>query len=308
LTLSDDFVELAKRVSNWGRWGDGDERGTLNLIDADAVRRGAACVRTGKTFSLALPLNEDGPQTGVIPGRDNPDHRMVAVNMAFTGDPNDFATSDDAVSMGLQAATHWDALAHVSYGGFLYNGFPASSVTERGAAQCGIDKAGTIVTRGVLLDVARARGVDRLDGAHAIGAEDLEAARELARVDIEPGDVVLIRTGQIQVLHGGDKNAFGHPSPGPGIDAVPWFRDHDVAAVATDNLTFEVFPCERDDLFLPVHLLDLRDVGLTQGQNWDLEALAADCADDGWYTFLLEASPQPFTGATGSPVNPVATK
>ena len=308
MTLPDDFGELAKRVSNWGRWGDDDERGTLNLIDAGALRRGAACVRSGKTFSLALPLNEDGPQTGVIPGRDNPDHRMVAVNMAFTGDPNDFATSDDAVSMGLQAATHWDALAHVSYGGCLYNRFPADSVTEKGAARCGIDKAGPIVTRGVLLDVARARGVDRLVGAHAVGADDLEAARELAKVDIEPGDVVLVRTGQIQVLHAGDKDAYGHPSPGPGIDAVTWFRDHDVAAVATDNLTFEVFPCERDDLFLPVHLLDLRDIGLTQGQNWDLEALAADCADDGVYAFLLEASPQPFTGATGSPVNPIATK
>jgi len=308
LNLSDDFVALAQRVSNWGRWGDDDERGTLNLIDADAVRRGAACVRTGTTFSLALPLNADGPQTGVIPGRDNPDHRMVAINMAFTGDPNDFATSDDAVSMGLQAATHWDALAHVSYGGSLYNGFPASSVTEAGAAHCGIDKVGTIVSRGVLLDVARARGVDRLEGAHAIGADDLEAARELAGVDIQPGDVVLVRTGQMQVLHAGDKNAYGHPSPGPGIGTVQWFRDHDIAAVATDNLTFEVFPCERDDLFLPVHLLDLRDMGLTQGQNWDLEALAADCADDGVYAFLLEASPQPFTGATGSPVNPVATK
>jgi kynurenine formamidase len=308
LTLSEDFLELAARVSNWGRWGDDDERGTLNLIDADAVRRGAACVRSGKTFSLALPLNSDGPQTGVIPGRDNPDHRMVAVNMAFTGDPNEFATSDDAVSMGLQAATHWDALAHVSYGGSLYNGFPASAVTEQGASRCGIDKAGPIVTRGVLLDVARARGVDRVEGAHAIGRDDLEAARELAGVDIAAGDVVLIRTGQIQVFLGGDKDGFGHPSPGPGIDAVPWFRDHDIAAVATDNLTFEVFPCERQDLFLPVHLLDLRDIGLTQGQNWDLEALAADCADDGVYTFLLEASPQPFTGATGSPVNPVATK
>jgi len=308
LTLSEDFLELAKRVSNWSRWGDGDERGTLNLIDADAVCRGAACVRAGKTFSLALPLNSDGPQTGVIPGRDNPDHHMVAVNMAFTGDPDDFATSDDAVSMGLQAATHWDALAHVSYGGFLYNGFPASSVTEDGAEHCGIDKAGPIVTRGVLLDVARACGVERLEGGHAIGADDLEAARELARVDVEPGDVVVVRTGQIQVLHAGDKDGYGHPSPGPGIDAVSWFRDHDIAAVATDNLTFEVFPCERPDLFLPVHLLDLRDIGLTQGQNWDLEALAADCADDGVYTFLLEASPQPFTGATGSPVNPVATK
>ena len=87
MTLPADFHDLARRVSNWGRWGDGDERGTLNLIDAEAMRRGAACVRTGKAFSLALPLNEDGPQTGVIPGRDNPDHRMVAVNMAFTGDP-----------------------------------------------------------------------------------------------------------------------------------------------------------------------------------------------------------------------------
>jgi kynurenine formamidase len=308
VALPPEFTELARRVSNWGRWGDDDERGTLNLIAPDAVRRGAACVRTGRTISLALPLNADGPQTGVIPGRDNPDHRMVAVNMAYTGDPGDFATSDDAVSMGLQAATHWDALAHVSYGGMLYNGFPASSITEDGAARCGIDKAGPIVTRGVLLDVARARGVDRLEGAHAIGADDLEAARELARTDIEPGDVMLLRTGQIQVLHAGDKDAYGHPSPGPGVDAVPWFRDHDVAAVATDNLTFEVFPCERDDLFLPVHLLDLRDLGLTQGQNFDLEELAADCAADGVYQFLLEASPQPVTGATGSPVNPIATK
>jgi kynurenine formamidase len=308
VTLPEDFLELARRVSNWGRWGDDDERGTLNLIDADARRRGAACVRTGKTFSLALPLNEDGPQTGVIPGRDNPSHRMVAVNQAYTGDPDDFTTSDDAVAMGLQAATHWDALAHVSYGGTLYNGFPASSVTEAGAVRCGIDKAGPIVSRGLLLDVARVRGGERLEGAHPVTGDDLDAAADLAGVSVVAGDVVLIRTGQIQVLQKGDKDAYGHPSPGPGIDAVTWFHDHDVAAVATDNLTFEVFPCERRDLFLPVHLLDLRDMGLTQGQNFDLEALSADCADDGAYAFLLEASPQPFTGATGSPVNPVAVK
>jgi kynurenine formamidase len=160
----------------------------------------------------------------------------------------------------------------------------------------------------VLLDVARALGLGRVEGAHAIGAEDLDAAADLAGVRIAPGDVVLIRTGQIQVLQSGDRDAYGHPSPGPGIDAVPWFREHDVAAAATDNLTFEVFPCERQDLFLPVHLVDLRDIGLTQGQNFDLEDLAADCAADGVYTFLLEASPQPFTGATGSPVNPIATK
>ena len=161
MTLPAEFHDLARKVSNWGRWGDDDERGTLNLITAEAVRRGAGCVRSGKTFSLALALDEEGPQTGAIPGRDNPSHTMVAVNMAFT---DDFATSDDAVAMGLQAATHWDALAHVSYGGTLYTGFPASTVTERGAARCGIDKVGSIVGRGVLLDLARARGVERLEG------------------------------------------------------------------------------------------------------------------------------------------------
>jgi len=305
VTLPPEFYELAEKVSNWGRWGADDERGTLNLVDADVVHRGAACARTGKTFSLALPLDEHGPQTGVIPGRDNPRHTMVAVNMPYG---EDFRTSDDAVSMGLQAATHWDALAHVSYDGKLYNGFPASAVTEGGASRCGIDKVGTVVGRGVLLDVARARGVERLEGAVALTAEDLDAACALGRLQVEAGDVVLVRTGQMALLEAGDREAYSHPSPGPSTGTVEWFHSHDVAAVATDNLTFEVFPCEREDVLFPVHLLHLRDMGLTQGQNWDLDDLAADCADDGVYEFLLHATPEPFTAATGAPVVPVAVK
>ncbi len=95
---------------------------------------------------------------------------------------------------------------------------------------------------------------------------------------------------------------------GPGIEAARWFRQHDVAAVATDTLVFEVFPCEQEGLFLPVHLLDLVDIGLTQGQNFVLEDLAAACAADGRYRFLLEASPQPVTGGLGGPVTPVAIR
>src|SRR5205814_3564196 len=143
--------------------------------DAAAVQRGAAAVRTGKRFSLPVRLDQRSPQVGGVPGRVNPLRTMIAINSQFAGTPDGFCTSDDVVTMGLQAATHWDALAHVSYGGSLYNGFPASSVTEDGAAHCGIDKAGAIVTRGVLLDVARARGVDRVEGGVAIGADDLEA-------------------------------------------------------------------------------------------------------------------------------------
>jgi len=310
MALPEEFHDLARKVRNWARWGPDDEIGTLNLIDSDAVRRGAACVRTGKTISLALPLSLDGVQIGAVPGRVNPLRTMVAINAPLTGDPSEFCTSDDVVVMGLQAATHWDSLAHVSYDGQLYNGYPASTVTAFGAARCGIDKVKTLVTRGVLLDVARAKGVDRLEGGYAITAEDLDAACQLGRVAVQPGDAVLVRTGQMAFLKQDppDKVSYGIPAAGPSTKTVQWFHDHDVAAVATDNLTFEVYPCEDPAVVLPVHLLHLVDMGMTQGQNFVLDNLAEDCAEDGTYEFLLEASPQPFVSGLGSPVNPVAIK
>jgi kynurenine formamidase len=96
--------------------------------------------------------------------------------------------------------------------------------------------------------------------------------------------------------------------PGPGMESARWFHAKGIAAVATDNPGFEVWPPERDDLLLPVHLLDIVEMGLTQGQNWDFEELATDCASDGVYEFLLSASPEPFERGLGSPVNPVAIK
>jgi kynurenine formamidase len=308
MPMPPEFEELARKVNNWGRWGDDDEIGTLNLITPEAVARAAACVKRGRTFSLAIPLSLDGPQLGFIPGRINPLRTMVAINRPLTGDPDQFCSSDDIVVMALQAATHWDSLAHVSYNGRLYNGFPAASITERGASHCGIDKIATIVGRGVLLDAARALGVERLEPGYALTADDLDAAEENARLQVMPGDIVLLRTGQITRLKAGDKMGYAYPNPGPSLQTVEWFRNHDVAALATDSLTFEVYPSERADLPLPVHLLHLVEMGMTQGQNFDLEELAVDCADDGVHEFLLEASPQPFAGGLGTPVNPVAVK
>jgi kynurenine formamidase len=307
--LTPEFTELAKRVSNWGRWGDDDELGTLNLIDGAAVRRGVACVRSGKRFSLALRLDQRGPQVGGVPGRINPLRTMIAINSEFAGTIDGFCTSDDVVTMGLQAATHWDALAHVSYSGQIYNGFPASTITENGASKCGIGRVSSVTTRGVLLDVARALGQECLEPGYGIRSEDLDEALKLAAVELKPGDAVLVRTGFIQLFKARDREGYaaGH-QPGLTMSTVPWFRDRDVAAVATDTFTFEVWPCEDEKMLLPVHLLHLRDMGLTQGQNFDLEALSADCAADGVYECLLEASPLPFTGGCGSPVNPVAIK
>lgn len=168
MTLPAEFHDIAKRVNNWGRWGADDEIGTLNLITDEVVRGAAAQIRTGRRIPLALPLKEDGVQVGMIPGRINPLHTMVQINQELFG-PGTVACSDDAVSMGLQAGTHWDALTHVSHSGKIYNGRPAGTITAHGRAEfSGIDKAGHIVSRGVLLDVARAKGLDRLPGDHAV--------------------------------------------------------------------------------------------------------------------------------------------
>ena len=309
MALPQEFHDLAKKVTNWGRWGSDDEIGTINLVTREVRRRAAACVTQGKSFSLALPLSEsEGIQIGLLPGRANPLRAMVQINTPITGDPAEFCTSDDMVVMGLQCATHWDGLGHVSYDNKLYNGYPASTITAFGAAKCGIHKITTLVSRGVLLDVARARGGERLQPGYAITADDLDTACELGRVEVLPGDVVLVRTGQMELLAGRDKVAYAAQTSGLSTMTVEWFRKRDVAAVATDTLTFEVWPCERDDMLLPVHLLHLVEMGMTQGQNFVLDELAADCADDGQYEFLLDASPLPFTNAVGSPVNPVAVK
>ena len=120
---------MAGRIRNWGRWGPDDEIGTLNFIDDAARLRGAGAVLSGKAFALGLPLSEaEGIQAGFIPGRVNPTRTMIQVNEPLSPDPDWVCSSEDVVTLATQCATHWDALAHCSYKGTLYNGFPASSV------------------------------------------------------------------------------------------------------------------------------------------------------------------------------------
>jgi kynurenine formamidase len=250
---------------------------------------------------------------------------MVCVNEPLSPDPEWISSSEDVVTLAMQCATHWDGLAHVSYGAGpdgrrLYNGFSAEDVTEEGATKLGIHLVRSLVSRGVLLDVARSKGLEILDPGYPITPSDLDAACELGGVTIEPGDVVLVRTGQAVHLAlpgrpglGGaepvrDLIKYTWPTPGLTMATAEWFHRHDVAAVATDTLVLEVYPCESEELYLPVHLLHLVEMGMTQGQNWFLDELADACAADGRYEFLLDATPLPFTNALGSPVNPVAVR
>ena len=300
---------LAPRVSNWGRWGADDERGTVNFITPDVVRRAAACVRRGEVFALGLALGADGPQIGTG-GRFNPIHLMSAIGGAVGQDPEGFRYNDDVITMPLQCATQWDGLAHVYYGGRLYNGFPASSVTATGASRDGIDKvADGIVSRGVLLDVARLHGVERLAPGRVIGPADLEAAERQQGVRADRGDVLLVRTGHLAVFKtDGDRVGYVRQSPGLGIACVEWLHAREVAAVATDTYAVEVLPFEDPATPLPVHLLCIRDMGLTLGEMFDLDALAADCARDGVWECLLTAPALRVTAGVGSPLNPLAIK
>jgi kynurenine formamidase len=307
MPLSDELTELAASVSNWGRWGDDDELGTLNLIDAAAFARGTASATRGQAVSLCIPLDQDGPQQpGGAPGRIDPEHTVFSINQGYTGDPRDAAFNDDEVRMSLAAGTHIDALAHVTYDGLMYNGFSADLVTEKGAEKCGADKLVPIVTRGVLLDLPTVLGVERLAEGYAITADDLDAAVTHARVTIEPGDALLVRTGHMQLLSQGLTEKYNHDSAGPSTHTIRWFRDHDVAAVFTDTYVFEVWPPQDWQCMMPVHMIHLRDMGLIQGQNWNLEPLADVCATEGTHHFQLVAAPEPFTRALSAPVHPVA--
>lgn len=305
----EDFRSIGKRLSNWGRWGTDDERGTTNLITPERLVAAARLVRTGKVFDLGIPFDETGPQqgTGV---RSNPLHLMSA-----TGEGQQikggFHYSDDYIVMPLQCATQWDGLAHVFYDDQLYNGFPASDVTPRGALHDAIDAQGKgIAGRGVLLDIAALKSVPWLDAGYVITPDDLDAAIERqGGVDVGAGDILLFRTGwrRLFVEHH-DPNEFMGGEPGLGIACCEWLKERDVAAVCSDNFAIEVLPNEDPDVLMAVHMVLIRDMGVTLGEIFDLEELAADCEADGVWDFFFTAPVLKVTRAVGSPINPLAIK
>ena len=213
------FTDMAARVRNWGRWGPDDEIGTLNLIDDAARRRGAAAVVSGKAFALGLPLSEaEGIQLGFVEGRVNPTRTMVQVNQPVNADQPDWVCfSEDVLTLATQCATHWDALAHASYGGVIYNGYPASTVSADGAARCGIHRLGTVVEPGRPARRGPCPGTRRPRAGlpdHAPPTSTRPCA--LAGVTVEPGDIVLVRTGQM--VHLRRSSATWSPTPGPRRD------------------------------------------------------------------------------------------
>lgn len=301
------------RADNWGRWGDGDERGAANLLTPEVVRMAAGTVREGRVLSLSLPIrgatSSRAPQTVPhLPGRPLPQHFMSVDGADYCAGARrmhgEIGVADDAIILSHHGTTtHIDALSHMWRGDTLYNGHPANRVRSYGATRCGIEKAGPIVARGVLFDVAGHLGVDHLDESVRIGADLLAATAQAQDIEVRPGDVAVVRTGW-PTVYDTDRARYQAGQPGLTHDGGLWLARYDITAVACDNAgigalamdgSFDAGPDED------LHLLLLWKFGIYLVEMVWLEELAAT----GRHDFLFMAAPLAVEGGTGSAVNPV---
>ena len=242
-------------------------------------------------------------------GRYNPKLTMVEVGNQEL--PGGFQYADDTLFMSMQGATQWDALSHAFYDGVMWNGKDVGeSIDEHGASANAVTSfRDGVVGRGVLVDVARHLGVECLDENFAVGPELLDEVLAAQSTSVEPGDIVLVRTGRVgrAVREGAwPFESFIMASPGLSVRCAEWLVGHDVAAVAADNVAVEVTTSEAEGAMMPLHMICQRDAGIIFGELFDLEPLSKLCAEESRWTFLLVAPPLPVTGAVGAPVNPLA--
>ena len=293
-------------IGNWGRWGPDDERGALNLLDHETVLAATKVTKTGKVYNLGLPVQRSG--VPIVDYRGAPQRLTLTsqtdVDM-FTayGSPEGLGANEDVLVIASHNGTHMDALSHVYSDHQLYNGTSASSfASNTGAPKCGIEKTGGFAARAVLLDVAGFLGVEWCEPGYKVTGDDLEACRSAQGVDVGPGDVLLVRTGWLDCFSSvtpGEEPPLAQP--GLALSAVPFIRDHDIAAVGADNAAVECVPFDQE-IFLAVHIELLVKLGVTLLEHLVLREMA----DDRCYSSLLVVAPLLVTGGTGSPVNPIA--
>jgi len=308
------IAEASQKLRNWGRWGKDDQIGTLNQIRPDDVVKAAALIRTGKVFALGIPLDRKGPQTGLFGGRWNPIHTMLATGTDAVAGRQDVVPNiryaDDAINMPVQCATHWDSLGHIFYEEQMYNGHDARLVDSNGLGKLGIEHSrNKMVGRGVLLDVARFKGVDHLDDGYGISNAELDACAKAQNVTIGRGDFVIVRTGQLEnCLEEGWGGYAGGDAPGVKFENCYWCQEKEIAAICSDTWGVEVRPNETKEANQPWHWVVIPMIGISMGEIFYLKELAEDCAQDRVYEFFFSAPPLHLPGAAGSPINPQAIK
>ena len=294
------FERWMKQLSNWGRWGKDDQKGSVNLITPAKVKQAAASVKDGISVSLEHPV-----LTAHAPDNSDP---LVHTMTATSQNPvlGAYAMDRYEISFHGYGHTHMDALGHAFRDGKMYNGYAQGEVTSAGAGKNDISVfRNGIVTRGVLIDIPRLKGVPYLEPKAAIYVEDLEAWEKKAGVRVGSGDAVFVRTGRwARRAAKGPWNA-GEELAGLDASTVPWFKKRDIAILAGDGAS-DVLPSQVPGVSQPVHFLMLISLGTPLFDNCDLEQLAETANRLGRWEFLFSAAPLAVPGGTGSPLNPIA--
>jgi kynurenine formamidase len=301
-----DASRSSKRRDNWGRWGDEDERGALNLLTDETVREAARSVRTGRVYPLGTAIQPEG-----VPLLE---HRGRPMRLTLQ-DPTDEGTfsrfgckpgtgsNEDVLVLASHTTSHMDALVHVYEDFQHYNRIPSTVMRAlAGATRLGIEKVAGFAARAVLLDMPRHVGdgdTPWLEPGHTVSAEELEGACASQGVEVRAGDVVLVRTGFLQMWFE-HRQSRSYSQPGIGMDAARWLAERDVVAVGSDNAAVEVLPFDEGDMFA-VHKLLLVRHGVYLLEYLDLSLPAAEECWEG----LIAVAPLKITGATGSPLNPI---
>lgn len=304
--------------TEWGRWGPDDEIGRVNLLDDAAVRTAAAtCIRSGKRFSLALPLcHPDGDPC--LPGRSPAEHRMTSDEDAYvTGgqepSPGGARFAEDSISLPCHGTTHMDALGHAYTEDKLWNGYDASTTVG------GLDRADVgalarrgVVGRAVLVDLPRHEGVDHLPMGRRITVAQIQDALRHQGTELRQADVLILRTGIFRLFYEHGADAFYADFDEPGVTYEPELLDllaaHDVVGLGTDTLCNEQWHSSTLAADFPLHVLLQRNLGITFHEALWLEDWAADCDQDGTYDAFYVAAPLNIVRGSGAPMNPIVIK
>jgi kynurenine formamidase len=303
---AEEFDQLFDRVSNWGRWGPDDAKGTLNYLTEEKVRASATLVKSGSTVSLSLPIN-------TVAGPDNPRpsvHYMVKSHdlRPEHGEPR-FAGDYLGTELHGDCRTHLDALCHVAYKGKLYNGKSPATVTSRGATVMDITSyARGIAGRGVLLDIPRFRKLKWLEPGEAVTAEEIQSVEHHQGVRLEEGDIFLFRTGHHRrrlELGAWNNNFDGEGQAGLHVNAMPLLHERKIAAFFPDG-DGETVPSNVEGVAYPVHALQIASMGMACADCLQFEDLVNVCEQENRWTFMIVAAPLHLPRGTGSLFNPIA--
>lgn len=304
-----EFDSLFESVKNWGRWGPDDQLGTLNYITPETIRLAASLVRSGRRASMQVPINK-------VAGPDNPNPAIHFVSQGHDIDIGSAGLRFGLDFLGMtchgDSHSHVDALCHVSYNGLTYNGTSATEVlTSRGATTLGIDAyADGLIGRGVLLDIARFRGVKWLEPGEVVSRAELEACERAQDVRLGEGDILVFRTGHHRRrLELGPRNN-DYPPAGEGraglhVETIPWMHERRISAFLPDY-DGEVVPSTVDGMLYPIHVLQIAAMGMLAADLLQLEDLARLCEEEARWEFMVVGLPLRLPGGTGSPWNPIA--